>query len=478
MVDFLALPAVPHLVGGDTHVLFRATAPPPPPDAPARGLDFLVALDKSESMDSPLRPFAFDASGESRALLAQRVVRALVEMLRPGDRLGVVTFGSGAATFLPLRAVGADLPGERRWFDEKLAALEFQSAAHETNLSAGLDAAFAAMAAATGDENTRVILLLTDGDANDGITEPETLSEHARAHCPDGVALVTVGIGRDHNAALLDALARECHGQYAFVDDGASMVLAFANVVGAARSTVARALDLELTAASARVALAAVDCAYPVEWAAAGRQCRVLLAGLSADEQRDVLLSVRVAPVPATDPAPVVEDLVQAVWIVDGVRRAPVLVALPVAPPGAAAPEPDARVAAHVERARLLADLQALLRDAALSGDAAVARSRALLDAGSAAVADVRAALSASLGGAGGGPDSRQRLQSVVANLSQQRVVGQQVGTPAQSRCVEELSQHVSQLAEAVAAERPAKRARTSPPQSQLSQVADAGDSQ
>jgi Ca-activated chloride channel family protein len=70
--------------------------------------------------------------------------------------------------------------------------------------------------------NNRVVLL-TDGIANRGVVDPETIASDARQYNDKGVYLSTIGLGQDFNDALLSKLATQGKGAYHFVDSAEEM---------------------------------------------------------------------------------------------------------------------------------------------------------------------------------------------------------------------------------------------------------------
>jgi Ca-activated chloride channel family protein len=67
------------------------------------------------------------------------------------------------------------------------------------------------------------VVLLTDGIANVGVTEPERIAADAREYNQRGIYLSTIGLGRDFNDALLSRLAIQGQGAYHFIDSAEEM---------------------------------------------------------------------------------------------------------------------------------------------------------------------------------------------------------------------------------------------------------------
>ena len=63
------------------------------------------------------------------------------------------------------------------------------------------------------------VILLTDGIANVGVTEPERIASDSKRENSEGVDLSTIGVGTDFNRELLAKLAKSGRGQFHFVAD-------------------------------------------------------------------------------------------------------------------------------------------------------------------------------------------------------------------------------------------------------------------
>jgi Ca-activated chloride channel family protein len=86
--------------------------------------------------------------------------------------------------------------------------------------------------------NNRVILL-TDGIANEGVTDPDRIAADALAYNEQGIYLSTIGLGLDFNDALLIQLADQGQGGYTFVDSAEEMDRVFREHVAGLKQRVA-----------------------------------------------------------------------------------------------------------------------------------------------------------------------------------------------------------------------------------------------
>ena len=172
-------------------------------------VDLVITLDSSGSMR---RAFFFgsDPRGERKT-----AAKRLVDRLLSGDRVAVVDFDEQSRVLLPLTPVGE--PDARRRARQ---AIDRVDDAGLTSLDAGLMASFDVLRPTQGDDRTKHIIFLTDGQ---GDYTPERFSREAVS----GVTVHTVGLGDGVDASLLSAIASSTGGSYYPVGDASDLVAVF-----------------------------------------------------------------------------------------------------------------------------------------------------------------------------------------------------------------------------------------------------------
>jgi Ca-activated chloride channel family protein len=183
--------SVRYLVG-DLAATATAAAP-----AEAPPLNLALAIDISGSM------------GGGKLEAARDTARAVAAALTPRDRLTLVAFDNRAELLLDARAM--DAAGRRA----AEAALRPLAPRGGTNLWEGwlLAAERIATAMATDARASHRLLLLSDGQANDGITERAELARPAAEMLAQGIVTSAVGIGDGYDEALLGAMAEAGGGR-------------------------------------------------------------------------------------------------------------------------------------------------------------------------------------------------------------------------------------------------------------------------
>lgn len=193
----------PSLFGGDTNAWMLRVA--------VRGKE----ISKSERQPVALT-FVVDVSGSmregARLELVKHSLRLLVSQLDPADSISLVKFSSDAALLLPMTSA--------RHKDLIESAIHPLQPEGSTNTEAGLRMGYEqALVALTPGANNRVVLL-TDGVANVGLTDPNALVAMVERQRQAGIYLNTVGVGMNNvNDNLLEQLANKGDGLCNYVDD-------------------------------------------------------------------------------------------------------------------------------------------------------------------------------------------------------------------------------------------------------------------
>jgi Ca-activated chloride channel family protein len=167
-----------------------------------------------------------------------RSIDRLVGLLAPADRLGVVAFADAASSVAPLAPV---TEASNRLVSARIRRIVAEGG---TNVEAGLRRA-AEMMPPRGEHERQVILLLSDGAANRGMTGEHDLAELAHARRRD-IGVSTLGYGKDHNQDMLAAISAAGAGRYHFIPDPSVCELELAEALGAQGDVVAEANELAL----------------------------------------------------------------------------------------------------------------------------------------------------------------------------------------------------------------------------------------
>lgn len=212
-----------------------------------RPTDFVIVLDRSGSM-ADYRKMEF----------AQKAIDSLISQLKTGDRFALVDFDSVVETPIPLTDVTESAKDRFRGEVRRIAPRD------GTNLGGGLIAGIDVIKSAgrrTG--QAQRVILLSDGLANEGITDTAELGRIAARAVSGEFALSTIGVGLDFNEDLMASLADHGTGNYTFLEDLSSLDRVLAQEFYGASRIYASQIKVKLDLGSGMEAVEASG--YPIE---------------------------------------------------------------------------------------------------------------------------------------------------------------------------------------------------------------------
>ncbi len=198
----------------------QADGGPSPYDAGNIIVRLGVQAERVASADRPNASLTFvvDTSGSmdraGRLGLVKTALSRLSRELSPDDTVAIVTYSDEAEVILaPTPA--ADL-------EVILDAIARLRPDGSTNLEAGLAEGYALADRSFQPGGINRVVLASDGVANVGLTDPDGLARSIRDDADRGIQLVTVGVGMGNfNDVVMEQLADQGDGFYAYVDDEA-----------------------------------------------------------------------------------------------------------------------------------------------------------------------------------------------------------------------------------------------------------------
>lgn len=170
---------------------------------------------RDRARDDAALTFVIDTSGsmerEGRLELVKAALQVLVGELGRDDRVSIVTFGDEARVVLEPTAASRD--------GEILDAITQLRPGGSTNLEAGLRLGYELARTTLTENGIDRVVLLSDGVANVGLTDPESILRAIRDDAAAGIELVSIGVGMgNYNDVLLEQLADQGDGFYAYVN--------------------------------------------------------------------------------------------------------------------------------------------------------------------------------------------------------------------------------------------------------------------
>ncbi|MDH3347073.1 MAG: VWA domain-containing protein [Desulfobulbaceae bacterium] len=179
---------------------------PDPTTTNRNGVNFIIVMDRSGSMQG------------NKINQAKTAIKEITTRLIPGDQIGLISYSDSVHTDFPLQPV---TKANKSIIHQAINNLH---AGGGTNLGAGLREGIKQASGNIYENNTKLILI-SDGMANQGITQPDELAKLAHEAIRLEASLSTVGVGLDFNEYLMTTLADHGGGSYHFLENP----LAFAN---------------------------------------------------------------------------------------------------------------------------------------------------------------------------------------------------------------------------------------------------------
>jgi Ca-activated chloride channel family protein len=191
-------------------------------------LNISLVLDRSGSM-----------SGD-KIEYAKKAVGFVVDNLNPRDFLSIVQYDHAVEVVSPSQQVV-----HKSLLQDKIKTI---SARGTTNLSGGTLKGYDEVRSTRKDGYVNRVLLLSDGLANQGITEPETLQQLVQKKFrEEGTGLSTFGVGADYDEVLMTNLSEYGGGNYYFIDSPERIPDIFARELKGLLAVVAQNAQLELS---------------------------------------------------------------------------------------------------------------------------------------------------------------------------------------------------------------------------------------
>jgi Ca-activated chloride channel homolog len=155
-------------------------------------LNLAIVLDRSGSMDGqPLEE-------------AKKCAAYIAGRLQPDDRVSIVTYDNEATVVVPSQLAGSGGPILQR--------IESIRVGGCTNLFGGWERGLSQVSPYRAPDVLTRILLLSDGRANAGVTDPQAIFSQCKRAAATGVTTSTYGLGRGFDESLMTGIAKAGRG--------------------------------------------------------------------------------------------------------------------------------------------------------------------------------------------------------------------------------------------------------------------------
>lgn len=235
-------------------------------------VDMVIVLDRSGSM------------GDRKISDARMAALNLLSNLTSADRFGLVTYSDTVQRRSNLMSV---TPANSKRLESIIRSI---SASGATNLGAGLQEGIDLLLSASNMENVRRVILISDGLANRGITDPVSLGSMATISGEKGFAVSTVGVGSDFNEQLMSYIADRGAGNYYYLENPNLFAEVFLREFKMTRAAAATSVEVRIPL---RDGLTVADASgYPIQ--VRDGQAIVQPGNLLSGQSKKLFLTLRV----------------------------------------------------------------------------------------------------------------------------------------------------------------------------------------
>lgn len=233
-------------------------------------LSVAVVIDRSGSMSGA--PMEHAKSAAAR----------LIGELSPDDAFTVITYSSGDEVVAPMTRATPEAKASAR------AAIARIYDDGGTCISCGLTRGAAELARSPVTGGLQRIVLISDGQANEGIWDRTELAQLAASTAARGVSITALGVGLDFDEVTMQRIAEVGRGHYYFVEDTAQLAQMFSRELGGLTETIAADVRLLVDGGPGVRIVSAIG--YPMEQQ--GDWSIISIPDLRAGETRKVVLRV------------------------------------------------------------------------------------------------------------------------------------------------------------------------------------------
>ncbi|MFV2005576.1 MAG: VWA domain-containing protein [Gammaproteobacteria bacterium] len=163
-------------------------------------LNLAVVIDKSGSMNE-----------DGKITYTKEATEFLINHLTTQDYLSIIAYSSQVLIVVP-----SELVSSKALLKHHLTEIDADGM---TNLSGGLFAGHTQVKKHLNANGINRILLLSDGNANRGITDTEDLMPYIKQYSEEGISISALGVGIDYNEELMMALAENSNGNYYYIEN-------------------------------------------------------------------------------------------------------------------------------------------------------------------------------------------------------------------------------------------------------------------
>ncbi len=253
-------------------VYFELQAPKFESDKKRLPLNLSLVIDRSGSMEG------------DKLTYAKKALDFVIQNLTTDDALSIVQYDNQIDVVSPSKRLT-----DKMALHKLVQGIEARGM---TNLSGGMLEGYKQVVSTKATNFVNRVLLLSDGLANEGVTDTTQLQKIAQQRFrEDGVALSTFGVGADFNEVLMTNLSEYGNGNYYFIEKPDSIPAIFAKELEGLLAVVAQNTKLAIHFPEANLKFVK-SYGYPTHMA--GKEVEVNFHDMVSEEKKAVLLRFEV----------------------------------------------------------------------------------------------------------------------------------------------------------------------------------------
>lgn len=195
---------------GSNHMLVQLM-PEPITEKVEKPIAFVLVVDVSGSMSSPAEERMGSGRYEgvrSKLDFVKNASEKLLDMMKNGDMLGVISFSDIAYLEYPLTSLTSS---NRFEIKDRIRSLQTRGS---TNISDALEKAYQQVPYDLRKTHHIKLLLLSDGEANNGITDIDSLATIVNGYKKNDVSISSIGVGLHYNSYFMENISTVSGGMF------------------------------------------------------------------------------------------------------------------------------------------------------------------------------------------------------------------------------------------------------------------------